>query len=294
MASLTLFPAFLNVAVLSGALVLSDEKPFSAAKRYGCILFLCVVAIALTLLIPGAFERLVQSHAEVAGDDRFQRFLWLFKSTGPNIPLYFIGITGLLFGTAVRPTLLPFSVAGLAMIGLLLIPGEFLPHYVVTAEIALALGVAFFSLVLGSILPMQFANYGAWVMLPLFVVHASLSLPSLLHEWVDDRSVGFWENVELLKTMPEPVLMFQEPIYAIEAGKRITQHYYRAGRQVYGPWSIDVFRELGSRSCTIALTGWDHSFVPDDVERLWEGMYEKVPSNTWDGIYLTHNSGCDE
>ncbi len=293
LATLTIFPAFVNVALSSAALTVADGVKLRTLRRYAMIIAACVACSALLFVIPGAYDRLIGLHADVAGESRWDRFAWLFLSSGPNLPLYFFGMCGLVLGGLSRPNLLPMCAACIGMVAVLLLPGEFLPHYVVLTAFPLALGIALFALTLGTLLPSAFRRWSAVLMLPVLCLHLSLSLPSLLREWNEDPGV-FWRNVDLLRSLPEPVLTFQEPMYAIEAGKRVTHHYMRAGRQSFSPPSLDELRSLADASCSITVTSVDSGFLPDDIEIEWEGRYEQAGDADWKSVYRTHNEGCDD
>ena len=183
----------------------------------------------------------------------------------------------------------------ICMIVMALIPREFLRHYVVIAAVPFTFGLMTFTLLIIDIVPRRLIVVAYMLCCAALIMQLSIVLPSLLNEW-SQRNPTYYSSVALIKTCPEPILTFTQPIYAIEAGRAIVQDYYCSSRIIVTRHGVHLSAEyiekLAERSCSIVLTGWDQSVVPAAVQSHWAEKYAVVDNPYGLRIFLTNNRGC--
>lgn len=294
-ACLTLFPVVPNIVFASAAFVLSAPKKErkDAFYRYVLVLSIAAFAVFSLFLIPNAIERLLLTHLEQAAPGSIAvRFHKMFNVGSPDSYFYALATAGLVMGALFHRATRYFCIAMLGMLAMLFVPREYYAHYVVTAVVALGWGIGEIGWLLQKAVPPARRSHVAVLAVLLLSMHASQSIPRLWDEWMRNRGGAFWTSVDFVKTLPEPVLMFMEPMYAIEADKRIVQHYLRAGRQSFTGITLPQYDELASRACSIALTGWDRGVVPVAIQEGWAKKYRVIANTAGFGAYLTNNPGC--
>ncbi|OGJ63688.1 hypothetical protein A3C37_02815 [Candidatus Peribacteria bacterium RIFCSPHIGHO2_02_FULL_53_20] len=298
--ALLLYPATVNIALLSLLIILRESTKQQRAAQLRHYAAVGSVTIAFLLLfyalVPGSFDQTFLEHFGLPTMSRWGRIQWVMDSDPRDLFFYGSTTASLLLSTALLRGYRWLSLCALSMIGAIFLPAEFWPHYFVTAAFAFAVGAALLPTLLRRMLPVRTVIIPWTIALLILALHIDRTLPSLLAEWNGNRGGDYHQIVAQLRTYPEPVLTFMEPIYAIDAGKKLTQHPYRATRFTTAHMSslhhinASQFLLLAEDACTIFLTGWDRSFLPPEVLQNWMKLYEVVSDDP--RILLTHNPHC--
>jgi hypothetical protein len=293
-AALTLFPMVPNIVFASIALIATGTKKTRniRSRRYAWILCITALAIVSLGVIPHAIDRLLLSHmSEAPIGSLSYRWTQMFHRGSPDSFFYGLACVGLIFGVFFHSETRHLSIAMLGMLCMIFVPREYYPHYVVIAVVALGWGIAELVCLIEKLTKHRPVHAVVLCSL-LLVIHAHQSIPRLWKEWMHNRGIGYWQSVDFVRRLPEPILMFNEPMYAIDAQKKIVQHYKRAGRQSFQAYSIAELNLLAQSACSIALTGWDRSAIPAAVQDAWARQFTVIPNTAGFGAYLTKKSGC--
>ncbi|TSC60730.1 MAG: hypothetical protein Greene041662_103 [Candidatus Peregrinibacteria bacterium Greene0416_62] len=300
LASLTaflLFPAVVNIALVSLVVISrgkSKQECMAQFRHYAIVGSITLSVLLLFFaLVPGSIDQTFLEHLGLSAMPRWGRIQWVIQSDPVDLFFYGITTTSLLLSAALLRGRRWLSLCALSMIGAIFLPEEFWPHYFVTAAFAFAVGAALLPTLLQKLLRSRTTAIPWAITLLILALHLQSTLPSLLAEWNGNRGGDYAQIVSQLEKFPEPVLTFMEPIYAIDAGKKLVQHKYRATRfttTLHYEIPAEEYEKLGSLACTIFLTGWDQSFVPTDVQEHWRKTYEVVNADPF--IALTHSDLC--
>src|SRR5262249_48348366 len=151
-----------------------------------------------------------------------------------------------LFSILLIPRIRIYALMMICMIGMALIPREFLPHYVVIAAVPFAFGLMTFTLLITDMVPRSLSAAAYMLCCAVLIIHLSIVLPLLLNEW-NRRDPTYYSAIALIKTYPEPILMFTQPIYAIEAGRAIVRDYNVASRIIVTRHGVHLSSEYIER-----------------------------------------------
>lgn len=281
-AALLFIPGLLNIGLASLVLIFR-ERGFSKKRRaffehalVGGIAILTIVLLFLT--VPRSFERIFFEHLHVSSIGRFARLEWMSTLSWRDL-LFYISATAGLVLALLHPRHRITAFCMLAMIGLLFVPNEFWPHYVVSAAVAFATGIAFLPTVFRMLSPRVVHVFAVGVPALLFVFHLWFVAPSLAAEWLGNRQPIYHQIVADLARMPEPVLTLMEPSYAADADRQLVHHEYQAARflsTLRAQLSPGELRSLGEKACTIFLTDWDKAFVGPQMVGEWKESFATV------------------
>ncbi len=295
--TLLFYPAVLNIALVS-LLIITREKTnrqrITLLRHYATIGSVTLVVLLLFFaLVARSIDQTFLEHLGLPAMPRWNRILWIINSDPADLFLYGITTTSLLLSLAVLRGQRLLALCMLCMISLIFLPAEFWPHYTVTAVLAFAAGTALLPALFRKVLRVQTMIIPQIITVMIVAVHLHSSLPSLLGEWNGNRGGDYHQIVSELRKYPEPVLTYMEPIYAIDAEKKLVQYTYRATRftaTIHYAIPAEEHLRLAEKACTIFLPGWDRSTLPPDVLKHWRETYELMNDDPL--ILLTHNPHC--
>jgi hypothetical protein len=294
-----LYQAGVNVALVAVAAAVQPGVGVRRGvliRRYAVMGLLIAAALAVFFLaVPGSFDETIRVHFHVVRSiDRAGR-LWRFISFRDSA-CYLFGVAGLLAGAALLPRLRALAVALLATIMLVLVPREFYPHYWVLAAPAFTVGIWMLAELARSRLSGRLPALGTAAAGLILATQATLALPSLLKEWLFTTNPEYHATVRVLANLPEPLLVFYEPIYGIDAGQRLVHHYYQAasrGLVVLGEkMSRDELARLADQACTILVTRADLPLLPREVVAEWQVSFRRHDAPADVLVLTTDRPGC--
>lgn len=296
----TFLPSAANIAFVSIAMI-AGEKTWTARgrslARYAIMGGAVLAALAaFFLLVPDSFRAIVLDQMDRPLVGRIARFWWTAESRR-DLFLYCATLAGLVLGLAFAPRLRLYCLAGLGTIGLVFLPRAFFPHYFDIAGPACAIGVCALAHVCMRALRRLPAFVPMLIPVLLLIAHWSFSLRPMLDEWNNNKDVPYYQSLELLRTLPDPVLTFFEPAFALEAGKQFVYGPQQADFRTYGSLlgkqlSREEYDDLAARACTIFLIPWDTGYIPQEVQADWRARFEEVPFQYWATVLKTGHPFC--
>ncbi len=275
----------------------SSTKQRMAVLQEYCWLALCVIVVTTVFLltVPSSWDLMFQSHLSVRPPiARSPRLSIAAKS--PDGFFYVLSTVSLMITTLAIPRLRYYALAMLGMIFAVLLPREFWPHYFVGSAPAYAFGAATTIVILQEFIQKKYHWIPVLLVVGALGYQWSIAYPSLLTQWLHNRDVRYYDVIDQLRLLPEPVLTFIEPVYLAQANKRGVYHYYQPEWRMFQHFgkrlTDEEFAELTDEACTILVSGLDHGFVPKHILSQWEKDYTEIPVNGPEQIFLTRNAGC--
>lgn len=297
--ALTLYPAAANLAFISLADICRTKK---WKEKINIALYYCGIAgIALSVLlvffwlVPQSLEKTLLEHLRLPAMGRMARIQWILSDSKADLFFYGLSILSLLAGILFSKQLRAISFCMLGMIAFVFLPSEFWPHYMVSASIGLAVGICIFISLLLTFLKGKNLHFAYAIVGGATAVQLMLAFPPLLQEWMGNRDLAYHHSVQILARLPEPVLTFMEPIFAIDAKKKLVHYYwqsYRFTTTLHYNLPAEKFERLDAQACTIFLTGWDSGLVPSSVLSDWHRRFQIVSDPSGNTIFLTNRADC--
>jgi hypothetical protein len=298
--TLLMFQAAVNIALVSLAVIFSaPRKTWLRLFRRFTLVGLATAGIlgAFFLLTPGSIDATLLDHASRPLVDRLGRITWTLEWGRKDLFLYGFSLLSLVLGAVFLRKVRFYCIAALGIIALVFVPRAFFPHYFDIAGPAFAIGIfagmSLITLLLGKRLRML----APLIALVLIAVQWTIALPPMLKEWKENKSPEYHALVGTLKTMPEPLLTFFEPIYAVESGLTTVRSFKLSDFRTFGSLLGEQLTEeqydaLAAKACTILLVPWDTGYIPQQVQQKWIAQYERIETPQWAVLLRTHNQGC--
>lgn len=298
---LVMFQAAANLALVSLAVVLSAprKKRFVVFRQF-CIIGAATVAALLLFLVlfPGSVELTLLEHASRPLVERWGRITW---TLGSKHDLFFYGMSmiSLVLGALFQRGVRLYCLAALGMIALVFVPRAFFPHYFVIAAPAFAIGIFSGVSLIMSLFRKRLRHIGTFAALAVLAIHWTIVLPPLLRNWNGHGNPEYYQTIGTLKTMPEPLLTFFEPVYAVESGLRTVHAFKLSDFRTFGSLlgdrlSDEDYDQLSAQACTIFLVPWDTGYIPSHILEQWVQDYERVQMAGDVLLLKTNNPGCDQ
>jgi len=299
--ALLFFQSTLIIFFMSLAMIMSEQSERLRRKVLARYLDIGLITIAVLLLffliVPDSFKLTVLEHLSNRNTaDRLGRIYSLFNSESKNYFFHLLSISSLvcaIFFKEIRY----YAIASLGVIILVFLPREFFPHYFDIAGPALAFGACTFVVMVCQLTKKKYAPVAYGICIVALTVQITITFPSLLKEWNGNRNTEYHSLVKFLKEKPEPFLMFFEPIFAVEANKKIVYHYYLSDFRTYGSLlgrrlTEKEYTALANEACTIVLVPWDKGYVPSSIQSRWMEQYRHHEIVSWATVLTTDNAHC--
>jgi hypothetical protein len=307
---LLFLPNLLHFSFLALAMSYSEAARVrrQQLKKY---LFIGIPAILILLIyffvVPRSLDQIVFGQINREATGRFDR-LFVILQAQKDIYLYFLGCLGLIY-TYIWQRQLRFY--ALAMIGLVLtstfLSSNFFPHYMSAAAPAFAFGIFGLGIGIDRVCQHLLLNVVAanWLSLVIYILlfsyQFSTAFPSLYDQWANNRTPSYYQTIAALAKTPEPLLTM-EPIFAVEAGKRMVRTpieiYFRAPGidfphpDIADKFSQKDFKAMATEACTIFLEGKGEQVFPTQMQKAWQQEFQTFYQTRWGDILLTNNPGC--
>jgi hypothetical protein len=255
----------------------------------------CTIFIAFITLFPNSFQSTILDHfqkIQVLPLTRTQRLIPLIS--GYDAVFYFLSVSSLILTVATQRKWRIWALAMLTIIFSTLLPREYYVHYHTFAALAYTMGCAFFILLLREAKKI-------WMMFPaveilafsVLTMRLTIVLPPLVNDWLWLRlDPTYYQIVNVLKTLPEPILTFKEPIYAIDSNKKIVQYYWRATARSYPRPPEKELDMLAQQACTIFLPKPDQQYLPKSLLEKWANNHLEIKRFQNVRIFLSTDSRC--
>ena len=298
--TLVMFQAAANIALVSLAVIFSAPRKqwLPLFKRLSIVgLVTAGALVAFFALTPGSIDATLLDHAARPLVGRLGRITWTMDWGKKDLFFYAFSMASLLFGAVFLPKIRVYCIAALGIIALVFAPRAFFPHYFDIAGPAFAIGVFAGVSLITAVIGKRLRLLVPVIALVLLAVQWTIALPPMLREWKDNKSPEYHGIIQTLKTMPEPLLTFFEPIYAVESGLTTVRSFKLSDFRTFGSLlgeqlSEEEYDRLAAKACTILLVPWDTGYVPKHVQDKWLTQYERIETPQWAVLLRTHNEGC--
>lgn len=208
------------------ALYFSKPWSFKPKSFLATFSLIAILGYLLIMLIPNGFSNIISYQSSRPFVPYTTRLEWIKNYLlANNWPILLLGLAGTIVVRKKWLWLIFFNI--LSMVAVIFVGPSFYPHYVTS----LAIGFTLSSGVLISL----FKHSIYQKILISAAVLTSICLASYNHlkyHLLDNKTPGFFQVVDLLKQMPEPIFTF-EPIYGLYAKRNLTFHYFASDMRYF-------------------------------------------------------------
>ncbi len=299
----TFLPSSLSLLVLSLAMIVSENSSTKRRNaffdRYAVLGMLTgLVLLTFFILVPQSFHHTFLEHFYRINFSisRTTRMLTLF-SFSSDLIVHILACCGLLMGALQKKPVRGFAVASLVMIGAVFLPKEFHPHYFAAGAIGFAIGIAIFVATLENFSRLAEKKIMRLSIGTVLALHLMIALPVLLTEWIGNRDARYQQSIQILRTVPEPVLTLFDPIPVIEAKRNFVHRYYLSDFRTFGgivrvKLTATQYQDLAEEACSIVLTERDRFYIPLSIQEQWMRDFQVLQLPGDITLLLTKNEGC--